>query len=431
MADALTLEEIVTAGLCIGCGLCESLAGKERVTLAMTDGGVERPFVMTPLDHETLARINAVCPGVVVPGPDPAEVPADAGHDLVMGPSAGMVIAHAADPDVRHRGATGGVLTALGQFLVESGRVEFVLHVTASADRPMRSHAKLSFDAAEVLAGAGSRYGPAAPLTDMHRLLDEGRRFAFIGKPCDVGAMRNLAREDPRVNALVPYMLVMICGGAPELGKSVELLERVGFTEPELSLFRYRGYGNPGPVRMETRDGRAGQLNYLDMWADTNSWRLQSRCKICPDAIGESADLAAYDVWPGGEPVGEDEGFNGIIARTKAGRELLDAAVAAGALTVVRDSTFEELHDFQPHQVALKEAVWARFAGMRAKGLPTPATPNLRVEAIARSVPRAKLMAEARGTRQRIERGRIGEKLPAAEPQTGITAASGPGRKDA
>ena len=41
------------------------------------------------------------------------------------------------------------------------------------------------------------------------------------------------------------------------------------------------------------------------------------RCKICPDAIGESADVAALDTWPGGSPKGEDEGFNAVIARKK------------------------------------------------------------------------------------------------------------------
>ncbi len=411
----LALDEIVTAGLCIGCGLCESLAGKDRVELGMTERGVERPFVKAPLDDDMLRAINGVCPGVVVPGADPDQVPAEAEHDLVMGPSAGMVIAHATDPEVRHRGATGGVLTALGQFVLESGRVETVLHVAARPDRPMRTAARISTTADDVQAEAGSRYGPAAPLTEVHRLLGEGRRFAFIGKPCDVGALRNLARTDPRVNDLVPYMLVMICGGSPELRKSADLLDLVDVRESDLSLFRYRGHGNPGPIRIETRDGRAEELGYLDMWEDTTAWRLQSRCKLCPDAIGESADLAAYDVWPGGAPLGEDAGFNGILRRTKAGQELFEAAVEAGVLTVLRPSTMAELHDYQPHEVKLNKAVWARYAGMRAKGLPTPTTPGLRIEEIARTVPRAALMAEARGTRARIDVGRIGEPVPAPE----------------
>ena len=43
------------------------------------------------------------------------------------------------------------------------------------------------------------------------------------------------------------------------------------------------------------------------------------RCKICPDAIGDTADIAALDTWVGGSPKKEDEGFNAAIVRTEKG----------------------------------------------------------------------------------------------------------------
>ena len=108
----------------------------------------------------------------------------------------------------------------------------------------------------------------------------------------------------------------------------------MGLRPEELALFRYRGNGSPGPTRLETKDGRSFELTYQQMWEDEATWRIQPRCKICPDAIGESADLAASDVWPGGGPTGEDAGFNGIIVRTERGLELYRAALAAGAIVV-------------------------------------------------------------------------------------------------
>jgi coenzyme F420 hydrogenase subunit beta len=51
----LTLDQIVQAGLCIGCGLCESLAGRDRVRIVMTPEGRERPAVQAPLDDARLA----------------------------------------------------------------------------------------------------------------------------------------------------------------------------------------------------------------------------------------------------------------------------------------------------------------------------------------------------------------------------------------
>ena len=42
------------------------------------------------------------------------------------------------------------------------------------------------------------------------------------------------------------YALTMICGGVSELGKSDDVLRRFGVDERDLTLFRYRGRGNPG-----------------------------------------------------------------------------------------------------------------------------------------------------------------------------------------
>ena len=225
---------------------------------------------------------------------------------------------------MRFRGSTGGVLTALGQFLLTSGRVRFILHVSASKSAPMRSERRLSFNSASVLEGAGSRYGPAAPLVDFCEVLDRAEPFALIAKLCDITAVRNLALRDPRVDEQMLYALTLVCGGASDLSKSQELLQRFGVDENELTLFRYRGYGNPGRTRLETKDGRAFELSYQELWEDEAKWMIQPRCKICPDAIGLGADIAASDIWPGGSPEGEDDGFNGIIVRTKRGLELYE-----------------------------------------------------------------------------------------------------------
>jgi coenzyme F420 hydrogenase subunit beta len=410
----LGLDEIVQGGLCIGCGLCVGLAGKERVRLVMTPEGRERPVAVSPLDSATLERINAVCPGTRIAGPDPASIPAGARTDRVWGPALRMVIGHAGDPAVRHRGATGGVLTALGQFLLASGRVKFVLHVGVAPGKPMRSVAKLSFTAAEVMEGAGSRYGPAAPLVDFPAILARDEPFALIAKPCDLTAIGNLARTDPRVGKNLKFTMAMVCGGASDLSKSEALLNQFGVAEDELALFRYRGFGNPGPTRIETKDGRAFEVTYQELWRDEGTWMIQPRCKICPDAIGQMADIAASDVWPGGGPTGEDEGFNGILARTRRGADLLEAAIAAGAIRIEREIDFADMDGFQPHQVVKRRAIWARLVGMKTAGLPVPEVTHLRLEECARQNSLAENLFEARGARMRAKSGRLGEPKPRA-----------------
>lgn len=408
-AAVLTLTEIVEGGLCIGCGLCRSMAPQGAVQIVLTPEGRERPVARAELAADTLARINAVCPGTRIAGPDPAEASADAVTDDVWGSVERICIGHAGDPAVQFAGSSGGVLTALGQFLVTSGRVGFVLHLGAQDGRPMRSEAKLSADAPSVLDGAGSRYGPGSPLADFHAALDRGEPFALIGKPCDVTAARNLARVDPRVDRLMLYALAFVCGGASDLSKSESVLQRFGVSEDDSTLFRYRGHGNPGVNRIETRDGRAFTLTYRQMWEDAERWMIQPRCKICPDAIGQAADIVASDAWLNGGPAVDDEGLNGIFVRTTRGTELLDAAVAAGAIRIRRESSFAEFDVLQSHQVVKRSAVWARLKGMTLAGRPVPTVTGLALEACARGNSVAANLSEARGAYSRARSGRLGE----------------------
>lgn len=411
-SEPLTLNQIVESGLCIGCGLCVSIAGGDRVRLVMTPQGRERPVAHRPLNRETLMRINETCPGTRIGGADPAPSSAAAMRNTVWGSAERLSVGHAGDPSVRFRASSGGVLTALGQFLVTSGRVNFLLHVGASKSAPMRTERRLSFDAAAVLEGAGSRYGPAAPLADFLEILDRAEPFALIAKPCDITAVSNLARIDSRVGRFMRYALTMVCGGASDLRKSEDVLKRFNVEEPELALFRYRGNGNPGRTRLETKDGRAFELAYPELWEDESKWMLQPRCNICPDAIGLGSDIAASDTWPGGGPAGEDEGFNGIIVRTGRGLELYEAAVAAGALTILRDASFGDFDEFQPHQVRKRRAVWARLEGLDAAGRPVPVVRGLAIEECARLNSMKENLAEYRGARDRVKRGRLGEPTP-------------------
>ena len=123
---------------------------------------------------------------------------------------------------------------------------------------------------------------------------------------------------------------------------------------------------------------------YNSFWGEESTWRVPFRCKICPDAIGESADVAALDTWRGGSPKGEDEGFNAAIVRTKKGLDLMNDAAKAGFIHIGDKLKIEDIDDFQPHQVNKKKAVYARHQGMIKSGLPTITTDGLRIKELSK-----------------------------------------------
>ena len=412
---ATSIAEVVATDLCVGCGLCEAVTGG-RLKMTMTAAGSLRPTPLIPLsdamsDNEERVLL-AACPGVVAQArDDPDRSPAEL--DPIWGSYRSMSMAWAAEPDVRFRAATGGVLTALGRHLLDAGKVSFVLHVGPIPDSPTRNRWVISETADDVLANTGSRYSPAAPLAGLMAALDRGQRFAIIAKPCDLGAVHAYAATDPRVDELCVARLAMVCGGQSRLTKTLGLLDRWGLVEDDVSLIRYRGHGNPGPTRVESNDGQAHEVTYLELWEDASTWEIETRCKLCPDALGECADVAAADAWPGGAPIGEDEGFNAIVVRTTAGQSLVDEAVMAGKLVVDEPVTARQLDDFQPHQVRKKEALAARYAGLLEAGVAPINAPELRLQSLGQRLTPAEARREREGAKRRMEAVlRVHDRLP-------------------
>jgi coenzyme F420 hydrogenase subunit beta len=412
------LYEIVEQGLCIGCGLCQSVAGPKTIRVTKTPEGYEHPVVIGNMSHATVDVIYDVCPGTRVDGLPAGLLEDDTLVDDVWGPWRRISRAWAGDDQVRFEGSTGGVLTALGQYLLRSGRVDFILHAKASTVEPSFGERTLSFTEAAVLEAAGSRYGPTAPLIDIREVLDRGQRFAVIAKPCDISALRNWARHDPRVDELVQYWLTLVCGGWGPPSFTNGFLERVGIAPEELTSLRYRGRGCPGPTRAETAD-RVEERHYLDFWGDDETqWSLPWRCKICPDGIGEGADLAVSDTWLGGSPNRKesetDPGTNAIVARTAAGQELLEAAERDGALTLEHDITPDDMSVYQPHQVNKKFAVGARLKGIADAGRIVPSVSGLRTDELAAAMPPEIFSQQRDGALSRIEDGKATHPTPVA-----------------
>jgi coenzyme F420 hydrogenase subunit beta len=420
-ADRLNL--ISQQGLCIGCGVCEAIAGPERVRCTITPNGYERPVIVGDLDHATVEAVYRVCPGVTVTGL-PDEAAAGATIDPVWGPWRRIVMAWAGDPAVRFRGSTGGVLTALGMYLLDSGEVDAVLHAGPSTEHPSFGESRISRTSADVLDAVGSRYGPTAVLTRLEEALASAERIAVIAKPCDLSALRLRARDDARIDALVQYWLTMVCGGfmAPE--GMAERMMWFGVDADEVTGVHYRGNGCPGPTVFERGDREPVSVSYLDFWGDDErTWTLPYRCKICPDGTGEAADIIAADTWPAATPTAErmadDPGSNVVVARTAAGAALLEAAAGTAHLTLGQPATIADLDLWQPHQVRKKQVSWARQTGRRIAGAMPIEIEGLRSAEQARTQPIATLLEEGRGSIVRVRDGRADEPVPVAASDLG------------
>jgi coenzyme F420 hydrogenase subunit beta len=396
-----TIQRVVKGELCSGCGLCASVGG---AAMRAVPPGYNRPQPLPQVTAEQERMLAESCPGArVAPWQEAPHV-----HPY-WGPYHRVATGWATDEDIRHRASSGGGLTGLLVFALEAGLVDRVVHIGADPDLPTRNRVVVSRSRDGVVAGAGSRYAASSPLEEISRMLDEGGRIAFVGKPCDVGALRQFGRFDSRVAVHVPYILSFFCAGIPSQTGADRILAELGVAPEELREFRFRGFGWPGLATAVAHDGRTAEMTYERSWGHHLSREVQFRCKICPDAVGGVADVACADAWYGGEtgyPTFEEQaGRSLMMTRTAAGEALLEQAMAAGAIAT-EPLDLAEIDLMQPSQARRKRLIRARVGATRATLQPAPRMDGLMVgEAAARADAREALQNFA-GTARRIVQGR-------------------------
>lgn len=375
------LARVARGNLCAGCGACAGLV-PQSIAMETSAPGYLRPVQKGPVTAQEDRLIARICPGLG------QSVAAEGRQDSALwGPYVAMQTAWSTDPALRHAGASGGGLSAMLVHLIASGTVDAVVETTASPDLAIGNATVISLDAGDIARAAGSRYAPSAPLADLQRLKADGRRFAFVGKPCDAAALRALIAEDPSFGAVFPVILSFFCAGVPSHTGARGVLAALGAPEAQTTAFRYRGNGWPGRATATLADGSERSMTYHDSWGKILSKHVQHRCKICADGTGVAADIVCADAWESdaaGYPVfAEAEGISLMVARTDLGARLIAQAEAQGRIAAAPFDT-ASLTAIQPGQRERRRALLARLAALCLAGRPVPRYRGLQIWAAAR-----------------------------------------------
>lgn len=397
------LARVAAGELCSGCGACAAIA-PGSIEMRLSEEGFLRPVQNSTIAADAEERIGRACPGLGL-----ARQRIEQTDHPLWGAYAGVYTGFATDPELRRNASSGGALSALLMHLLQSGEVDGVIQVGADPALPFGNRTVLSVSDDEVFASAGSRYAPSAPVADIAGLLDGNLRHAFVGKPCDVAALRAMSRDDPRIVQRIPWMLSFFCAGVPSHAGAREVLDRMGVDEAEVVRFRYRGDGWPGYATATLRDGQERRMSYADSWGGVLSRHLQARCKICPDGIGAFADIVCADAWETdarGYPVFEErDGVSLVLSRTERGEALVQAAAAAERLAIA-PFDIDTLQPMQPGQTRKRQLTLARLAALRLLGRPIPSYRGMNLVRNARSAGLRPFLRNFLGT---LRRGLLGK----------------------
>ncbi|MBD8061611.1 Coenzyme F420 hydrogenase/dehydrogenase, beta subunit C-terminal domain [Oceanitalea stevensii] len=367
-----SIPEVVASHLCTGCGACAYVAG-DALTMHDVRTVGRRPLPIAAVNGSLTGDALAVCPGRQLEHRPEALDGAPLRGE--WGPVLALYECWSTDPDVRHRGSSGGVATALAAHAVTSGRATGALQVQADPDDPLRNVTVRNTTYESITAATGSRYAPASPCERLDLVEQAEGRTLFVGKPCDVAAVRNVAAIRPALAERLDVTVAIFCAGTPSTAATEDLVRSLGTDIEDVVSVDYRGEGWPGNFRVQSGSGEVRSMTYAEAWNGTLTKNRQWRCLICPDHTGEFADLSVGDPWY--REIGPDEpGRSLVVVRTEAGRAALLAALSDGAL----DGDLiplERLEQSQPSLAATRGAVWGRVLTMGLMGLRVPRYRNV------------------------------------------------------
>jgi coenzyme F420 hydrogenase subunit beta len=372
MSSIKTINDIVAWRMCIGCGVCAYICPRQKISLWDFPHEGIRPVADTT-DCGSCTECLQACPVVetdfasLPPGDTPAVGNAEFKRDW------GQVLeiweGHAADPDIRFQGSSGGILTALGAYCVEKGDMDGVLHIGAHPRDPLRNQGRLSRTKSELLAATGSRYSPAAAAARLDLVEKSERPCAVIGKPGDISAVRRAEGLRPALRSKIGLTMSFFCAETPATNGTHELLRKLGVTPERVTALRYRGLGWPGHFAPVCAPGAepVARMPYRESWAFLQRFRPWS-IHLWPDGSGELADITCGDPWYE-EPDGTNPGFSIVAVRTERGRRILREAMAAGYVALTPAEPWK-LSRSQPILAEKKHSVWGRQMALRCFGLP-------------------------------------------------------------
>jgi coenzyme F420 hydrogenase subunit beta len=366
-----SLDDIVRANLCVGCGICETISGHSNVKMEIDLDGFYRPAVRQ-CSFEVWQKIKSICPGIAVrqdANLHPSKL------ERLWGPIKIARVGYSTDPQIRWQASSGGAISAILVYLLEAGQVDYVVQIGVSGSDPYIASVCTSRTRQEVMENAGSWYAPTAPLVSLGDLLgNENARFAFVGKPCDVMALRAYVKLYPKIRDQVVAFISFFCAGVPSLLATYDIVQAMRLKRDDVAKFRYRGYGWPGRTTAIDFGGQEHSMEYSESWGEILNRKLQFRCKICPDGIGELADIVCGDAWhtKDGYPDFEERpGQSLILVRTDRGQELLGEMEANGYLETT-EFDLNDLETIQPYQKARRQAIASRLLALWLMRRPLP-----------------------------------------------------------
>lgn len=346
------IKNVVAQYLCNTCGACFAVCNRNAITYKETVGG----YLFPEIDIDKCIDCGLclkVCPGINFCNTLLNKIPSN----QFIGNEIKSYIGRAKDNEIFENCQSGGVVSALLCYALDTNVVDAVVTVAMNYGNPPRATASLSRTVNEILSNTKSKYTPVPILKKLKELNENDKRIIIVGLPCHLHGLWNLYDLIPDFKKKIILTIGLFCDRNMTTTAIDYLVETADFKDANYKKIIFRDkqkVGYPGNVHIKTKDGKSKILS-SKIRMQIKDYFTPARCRICFDKLNIFSDVSFGDPWG----IADADKINGetvCVARTEKGLNFIKKATD---YIDVRKINYENIYKGQKIEIKLKE--WTYF----------------------------------------------------------------------
>ncbi len=313
------LDHVIKNDLCMACGACGHVCPSGTIGYSLkASGDTYSAFIIDELSCTDCGLCYHVCPA--------ASPQTELNEDPLN-----YYTGYSKLPEIRHDGASGGVVTQILISAFDRGEITHAAVVRSRSDDPFDNEYYLASNIAALKSSQGSLYSPVdnSSLYSLITAAPMESRIAMVGLPCTLTGLNNVIQIEREMNDKIALRIGLICGRMPDNRATDLMLQMQGISRNKVVSLKYRGEGWPGFIQIEKTDGTVSRIPYRSTMGMktilSSNVFLPKGCYFCGDALASGADITAGDAWIE-KLKGASKGWSAIIVRSETGAKILKTA---------------------------------------------------------------------------------------------------------
>ncbi|KRL79699.1 Coenzyme F420 hydrogenase/dehydrogenase, beta subunit C-terminal domain [Ligilactobacillus equi] len=263
-------------------------------------------------------------------------------YDKRIGYYKSLYVGHVAEGNYRKNASSGGVGTWIFKELFERNLIDGVIHVKqTSGDVDKLFSYQISKSIEEIQDGAKTKYYPVELSEVLEIVRNTPGRYAIIGIPSFIYALRLLSKKDAIIGERIKYMIGLICGHQKSSTFADFMGWQLGFKPGNMTYINFRKK-LPGRRSSDYGIEVHGYIDgkYTEKISPTSEllgqdwgqgWFRVFASDYTDDVFNETADLVLGDAWLPGY-TDDSDGNNVVIVRNEAIDEIIKESLKNGNL---------------------------------------------------------------------------------------------------